>query len=53
MTINPKIIENNELAINAFNLMEKSNITQLMVVNNKNKYLGIIHLHDILREGIV
>ncbi|MDA3780121.1 MAG: KpsF/GutQ family sugar-phosphate isomerase [Bacteroidales bacterium] len=53
MSINPKIIEKDELAINAFNLMEKSHITQLMVVNNKNKYLGIIHLHDILREGIV
>lgn len=53
MSENPKTVNEDELAINAFNLMEKNNITQLMVVNNSNKYMGIIHLHDILREGIV
>jgi len=52
MSINPKTIEKDALAVEAFNLMEKHNITQLIVVEN-NKYLGMIHIHDILKEGIV
>lgn len=52
MSVNPKTIEYDELAINAFNLMEKNKITQLLVKEN-GKYVGMIHLHDILREGIV
>lgn len=52
MSVNPKTIECDELAINAFNMMEKNKITQLLVKEN-DKYVGMIHLHDILREGIV
>jgi arabinose-5-phosphate isomerase len=52
MTKNPKTISKNELAINAFNLMEDHNITQVIVMDN-GKYLGMVHLHDILKEGIV
>ncbi len=52
MTKSPKTISKNELAINAFNLMEDHNITQLIVMDN-GKYLGMVHLHDILKEGIV
>ena len=52
MTTNPKTIKPDTLAINALNLMRKSNITQLIVVD-KGKYLGILHLHDILKEGIL
>jgi len=52
MTKNPKTIDENELAINAFNLMERHSITQLIVTKD-GKYAGIIHLHDIIREGIV
>lgn len=52
MSPNPKTINKDELAINAFNLMESNNITQLIVVQ-KEKYLGMVHLHDILKEGIV
>jgi len=52
MSISPKTIDVDELAINAFNLMEANKITQLLVLNN-GKYVGMIHLHDILREGIV
>ena len=50
--LNPKIIEKDILAINAFNLMEENKITQLIIAKN-GKYEGMIHLHDILREGIV
>jgi len=52
MTTSPKTIKKNELAINAFNLMEEHNITQLIVMEN-GSYLGMVHLHDILKEGIV
>jgi len=52
MGTNPKMIEDNELAVSAFNLMEKNSITQLLVVKGK-KYVGMIHIHDILKEGII
>lgn len=52
MSVNPKTIEPDELAIHAFNMMEKHKITQLLVVHNGD-YQGVIHIHDILREGIV
>ncbi len=52
MSLNPKTIEKDELAINAFYTMEKNKITSLVVVHN-GKYMGIIHLHNILQEGIV
>jgi len=52
MTTKPKTIKKNELAINAFNMMEDHNITQLIVTED-GTYLGMVHLHDILKEGIV
>ena len=52
MSKNPKTISRNELAIRAFEQMEKNSITQL-VVTDGGKYLGMIHLHDLLKEGIV
>ena len=52
MTANPKTIEADALAVDALDLMRKKEITQL-VVTNQNKYLGIIHLHDLVREGLI
>ncbi len=52
MTSNPKTIDYDTLAIDAFNLMEKYHITQLIVLQD-GKYVGMVHIHDILREGIV
>lgn len=52
MSANPKSIDKDELAINAFNKLELHKITQL-IVTEKGKYVGMIHLHDILKEGIV
>ena len=52
MTCKPKTIEISELAVKAFNLMEKNKITSVVVLDNGN-YVGLIHIHDILREGIV
>ena len=52
MTISPKVIEGNEMATTALKQMQSNNITQLVVVDS-NTYLGVIHLHDLLKEGIV
>jgi arabinose-5-phosphate isomerase len=52
MCVNPKTISQNDLAVDALDLMRKNNISQLLVVDNK-KYEGIIHLHDLVREGII
>lgn len=52
MSRTPKTIDPHELAINAFHMMEQHKITQLLVMEN-DRYLGVIHIHDILREGIV
>lgn len=52
MTINPKKISINDLAVDALDVMRKNNISQLLVVDN-DKYEGIIHLHDLVREGII
>ena len=53
MSATPKRIFEEELAYNAYKLMEKSSITQLVVVDEKMHYKGMVHLHDILREGVV
>jgi arabinose-5-phosphate isomerase len=52
MTSNPKSIESSKLAIDALDMMRKKNITQLVVIN-KRRYAGIVHLHDLVREGII
>ncbi len=51
MTENPKSIHSSSLAAEALAEMEQNNITQLIVVDN-GLYKGLIHLHDILKEGI-
>jgi len=51
MNPNPKIIEANILASEALNTMQKNNISQLLVMKN-DKFIGIVHLHNILNEGI-
>ena len=52
MTVNPKTIGADELAIEALNILRKHEITQLVVTNN-GFYLGVIHLHDLLKEGFI
>ncbi len=49
----PKLINENSYAVEALNLMKQNSITQLLVINDEDKYLGVIHLHDLLREGII
>jgi arabinose-5-phosphate isomerase len=52
MTVNPKNIAYDVLAAEALDILENNSITQLVVLENNN-YKGILHLHDILKEGIV
>lgn len=52
MTASPKTISADVLAVGALEVMQTNNITQLMVTKNE-EYLGVIHLHDLLKEGIV
>ncbi len=52
MSSDPKVIEEDELAVKALELMRNNNITQLLAVSN-GQYSGVIHLHDLLKEGII
>lgn len=52
MTKNPKMIQSTTMVAEALNILEDFSITQLVVVDN-GEYKGVIHLHDILKEGIV
>lgn len=53
MTRNPKTVKPQELAAEALKKMEDHNITVLIVVNEENKPEGIIHMHDVLKAGVV
>ncbi|MBI5195570.1 MAG: KpsF/GutQ family sugar-phosphate isomerase [Nitrospirae bacterium] len=53
MTKNPKSIGENELAAKALSIMENLSITSLVVPDENGRAKGIIHLHDILKQGIV
>lgn len=52
MTAKPKTIAPDALAVDALDLMRKNDITQLVVLS-EGIYLGIIHLHDLVREGLI
>jgi arabinose-5-phosphate isomerase len=52
MTKNPKTIHPGELAVEALNILRKNEITQLVVIDN-GIYRGVIHLHDLLKEGFI
>ena len=53
MSPNPKTISANEYAIKALNIMRANSITQLIVVDDEGKYISVLHIHDILRAGII
>jgi arabinose-5-phosphate isomerase len=52
MSANPKTIEANAMAVDAMELMEKHGISQLLV-KDKGSYAGVVHLHDLIKEGIL
>ena len=49
---NPKTIAINAMAIEALNTMEANSISQMLVVDHNNNYVGVIHIHDLIKEGI-
>jgi arabinose-5-phosphate isomerase len=53
MTKNPKTVSEQELAAKVLGTMEKHSITSLVVGDAENRVVGVIHLHDILKKGIV
>lgn len=52
MNSDPKRIDKNELALIALDMIKENNITQLLVTDTNN-YFGLIHMHDLLQEGII
>jgi arabinose-5-phosphate isomerase len=52
MSENPRTVSQDSMAVEALQIMENHNITQLLVVQDLD-YMGVIHLHDILKEGIL
>ena len=51
MTSNPKTISPEAMAVDALKIMHEHNITQLLILKD-HAYVGIIHIHDLLREGL-
>ena len=52
MNKNPKIMTENTLAIEALRHMKENRISQVLITNNSNVYLGIVHILDIIKEGV-
>ncbi len=53
MSSNPKTASAEMMAVDALQLMKQHNITQLVITGEKHEFLGFVHLHDLLREGII
>lgn len=53
LTLNPKKIMADDLAVNALEVLRINDISQLIVTDREDNYLGILHLHDLIKEGIV
>ena len=52
MTRNPKKIDNNAMAVEAMEIMDKYGITQI-IAEDKGKYSGVVHIHNLTKEGII
>ena len=53
MSNNPKTVSENALAVDALEMLEQNSITQIIAIDDKNKYSGVVHLHDLIKEGIL
>jgi arabinose-5-phosphate isomerase len=49
---NPKTIHKDAMAIEALQTLENNSITQILVTDSDDRYLGVVHLHDLIKEGI-
>ncbi len=52
MSSNPVSVSSDTMAVNALDIMQKNNITQILVTKD-GKYAGVVHFHDLLKEGII
>jgi arabinose-5-phosphate isomerase len=52
MSSNPVSVSSDTMAVNALDIMQKNNITQILVTKD-GKYTGVVHFHDLLKEGII
>jgi CBS domain-containing protein len=52
MSITPKTIDVDAMAVEALDTLENNNITQILVTNENNNYVSVVHLHDLIKEGI-
>ena len=52
MSKDPVSVSSDTMAVNALDIMQKNNITQILVTTN-GKYSGVVHFHDLLKEGII
>lgn len=52
MSVNPKTIDNDAMAVDALEILETNNISQLIATKN-GTYMGIVHLHNLIKEGII
>lgn len=48
----PRTINENAMAVEALDVLESNNITQILVTNDQDDYVGVVHLHDLIKEGI-
>ncbi len=53
MNGNPKVVNENEMAVAAMHILESHSISQLLAVDDKGSYTGVVHLHDLIKEGII
>ncbi len=51
MNASPKLMHSSDLAVKAFQILEQNAISQVIITEDE-QYVGMVHLHDILREGI-
>ena len=49
---NPKVLESDILASEALKIMKKNNISQVLVTDNNNSFIGVVHILDIIKQGI-
>lgn len=52
-SVNAKTVRPGTLAITAFEVIKQFDISQLLIADEEDNYLGMVHLHDLIREGIV
>jgi len=53
MSKNPKTIKEKALAVDALEVLEQNSITQIIATDENNQYSGVVHLHDLIKEGIL